>query len=217
MRIKTLLGIALAGLLAASPLKAQDSLEGSLDNASTYFWRGKELLKGWMGQPSVTLNRESLSTGLWANYDYKTGKITEIDYSLGTERELRDMAVAGGFTLYGYPDDTPSTLEVNAGLTAALLLSPSIRLYHDFMLGSYAELSAKHSFGLLRLEVTPSALVGYNHYYDCDISGFSHCELSLSWDVPFFFGTSVSHRLAHSFPISEGFDRKTYVTVGLNL
>jgi uncharacterized protein (TIGR02001 family) len=164
--------LALAALVAGVSASAADGqstpLAVSIDATyvSTYVFRGLETA-GASIQPSIEANYKNFYAGAWYSREFDGDINAETDLYAGHNFALNDTFTADvGVTRYLYEggsSDLDST-EVYLGVTADVLLSPSLYSYYDFdneqttFIASIGHSVPVESLGL---QVDFSALTGY--------------------------------------------------------
>lgn len=159
--MKKLLLIALTGLLtigASAPVMALGPLDvdAELPFYSKYVWRGTNRVNDSVMQPSLDVGLFGFTLGVWGNYDLtdingKSGKFTEVDYTLGYELTLPLVNLGGGFISYDFPEhDIPGTTEFYLSGGVNVLLSPKLEVFFDIdeIKGTYWLATIDHDFGL---------------------------------------------------------------------
>lgn len=137
-----LVGAAVAVTLGMGPsLRAERpvSVAVTSDLYGQYVWRGQRLNKEPVFQPGATVTARGLTAGVWGNMDLtdihdERYAFTEVDYSLGYAGSLPGTdkwSYSAGFIYYDLSLADLKTLEVYAGLTWNVPLSPSVTVYYD--------------------------------------------------------------------------------------
>jgi len=196
-------------LYAAGPV----SVGLTADLFSEYVWRGQRLNKEAVFQPGATLTYKGFTGGIWGNMDLtdihdEQYNLTEVDYSLGytnTFPGTEKWSYSAGFIYYDFPPVNFKTMEVYAGLTWNVLLSPSVTVYYDFdkdeagdpdaddlTKGTYVVLAVSHTLekvipvGSAPLDVKLGAGLGwgdseYNKgYWGVDEAKFNDLDFSVA-------------------------------------
>jgi uncharacterized protein (TIGR02001 family) len=164
--------LALAALAVSVSAYAQDTAKTSelavtLDTTyvSTYVFRGVRLSDDAI-QPSVEASYGNFYAGLWYSDDVNAIASSETDVYAGYNIAINETFSADvGLTRYLYDGESVGdTTEAYVGLSADVLLSPSVYYYHDFDLevNSYIA-SIGHSVPVEQVGVTLdlSATFGY--------------------------------------------------------
>ncbi len=129
-------GMASSSLFAAGPV----SIGLTADFFTDYVWRGQRLNEDAVFQPGATATYKGFTGGVWGNMDLtdihdERYNLTELDYSLGYAGNFPGtdkLSYSAGFIYYDFPTVDLKTMEVYAGLTWNVLLSPSVTVYYDF-------------------------------------------------------------------------------------
>jgi hypothetical protein len=151
-------------LVASSFAWAQDgpSVTASNDFLSKYVWRGQLLVDDWVTQPSVSVGYKGFTASVWGNLCLTDevdaeGEFTEFDYSLDYTAPIPGQDVFSfslGTIYYRFPNQVfDPTLEVYGGLSAAVPLSPTVKVFYDVsdridedgIEGSYIQFSIGHT------------------------------------------------------------------------
>jgi len=187
------------------------SIGADVTFSSKYVWRGLLLTDGPVMQAGATVAWKGLSLNLWGNLDLddvngNRGEFNEMDITLDYTHELiGPLSGSVGLVFYDFPN-TPfnATTEIYAGLSADVLLQPSLTAYFDIdeADGVYLSLDVGHSFELPDLAENVSAALDlsagfgwgdadYNRFYfGAASSGFSDFHSSLS--LPISLGEYVT-------------------------
>jgi uncharacterized protein (TIGR02001 family) len=140
---KTIMTVTAAALMVSIPSFAGDAFSFSADltTASSYVWRGYDVLDGveLPVQPSLTVAHSSgLSLNAWGSFgllDRSSGvdNWDEVDVTLDYNRDLNDMfSMSAGVIVYLFPNtSTAKTMELYASVSAKTILSPSVSVYYD--------------------------------------------------------------------------------------
>jgi hypothetical protein len=151
---KSLVLIAGAAVMTATPLGSQVSLTLGADPVTHYVWRGIDVLGGGIPvQPWATaeFGATGLSVTAWGSFatadrDFQIAGVPrsdmdEMDITLDFSRDAGPLALSIGGIHYsyfsqGYPSETTTTYEayVGAGL-ARLPFAPTVTAFYDFNLG----------------------------------------------------------------------------------
>lgn len=188
----------------------------SSDFFSKYVWRGQLLVDDWVAQPAVGVAYKGFTASIWSNLCLTDevdaeGEFTEFDYSLDYTTLIPGQDVLSfsvGTIYYRFPNQPfDPTLEVYAGLSAALPLSPAIKLFYDVgdsidkdnIEGSYVQFSIGHTIEKVQkwsddaccnLQLGASvgyATAGYNKgYFGVDDAALN--DLTLSVALPICLG-----------------------------
>jgi uncharacterized protein (TIGR02001 family) len=165
--------LALAALAVGASAYAQDTAKTSdlavtldVTYVSDYVFRAKKVADDSI-QPSVEAAYGDFYAGLWHSNDINSSKgFSETDLYAGYGLAINETFSADlGVTRYTYQGSGSSadnTTEVYAGLSADVLLSPSVYYYHDFDLevNTYIA-SIGHSFPIEQLGVSLDASATY--------------------------------------------------------
>ncbi|MCU0791718.1 MAG: TorF family putative porin [Opitutaceae bacterium] len=201
--------LALAALTAGLTAQAQDAApaaEGSalsvtvdVTYVSDYVFRGAKL-GGASIQPSVEAAYGDFYAGAWHTSELSntTANATETDLYAGYGLALTDtLSLDAGVTRYTYEGGSnDDTTEVYVGLSADVLLSPSLYYYYDFDLETY----------------TVEASVGYSLPIDAvntslDLSGaVGHVGAPGEDRTYFVVGAAVPYALSETATLTVGVD-----------
>lgn len=123
-----------------------------------YIWRGQELSRDSLViEPSITTSYKGFSANLWSNVDldpYSSdpaadteAKLNETDITLSYAHDFGSAGLEVGYIYYGL-SGIPDTQEIYAGISANVLLSPSLKVYKDIGHGEawYLLLGISHEF-----------------------------------------------------------------------
>lgn len=214
-------GVCAAGAVAlgmGQPSYAEGAASAGFtsDLLSEYVWRGQRLNKEPVFQPGVTAAYKGCTGGIWGNMDLtdihdEPHSLTEVDYSLGYTHmfpRAEEWSYWAGFVYYDLTAANLKTLEVYAGLTWNVLLSPSVTVYcdldkdeagdpeaDDLTKGRYVVLALSHtmekavSLGGMSLDIRLGAGLGwgdseYNEgYWGVDGGGFNDLDFSVAVPV----------------------------------
>ncbi len=204
--------ILLCGLTVLSAPTAGIAAEVGLDLpvVSSYVWRGLEVNKEAVFQPSLTVplgydlgfnfwgNMDLSGYGEEAGYGNRSGEFTEIDLTLDYSKSFGPITADVGIISYMFPGVAATTHELFASFSADVPTSPSLAVYSDVdeIKGSYFLLGLSHSFELKTgplnsLDLSASAGYGsasYNRgYFGLDKA--APVDLVLGLSLPFSFGT----------------------------
>lgn len=125
----------------------------SADYYSKYIWRGQNINDESVLQPSVFVSAYGFTGSIWGNLDLtnsngNSSEFTEFDYTLDYTAAIpgvESVSFSAGVIHYRFPS-TPfnPTTELYGGLSAAVPLSPAIKVYYDVdqIEGAYIQLSA---------------------------------------------------------------------------
>ncbi len=175
-------------VLAEESTEKEISVGLNADFLSQYIWRGQQLNKDWVFQPSVDIGYESLSASIWGNLDLtkdndQRGEFSEIDYILEQsdavpaigDFEIKGLNYSVGAIYYAsHQHDSSDMTEVFWGFGLDYQLSPSIKIYHDagqpkrtyvvFSLEYSYEKIAEISGAPVGMDVSAGLGWGSNHY-----------------------------------------------------
>lgn len=129
--------LALAALAAGVSAQAQNALSVTVDVTfvSDYVFRGVHLDNSSI-QPSVEISYGDFYVGIWHSNSIGSAKFvnSETDLYLGYGFAINDtLSLDVGVTQYTYSGASDTT-EFYAGISADVLLSPSVYYYHDTVL-----------------------------------------------------------------------------------
>jgi hypothetical protein len=200
-------------LVTVAGVSAQDEpalgFDFGADYVGKYVWRGQKLADQSF-QPYAGFSYGSLSGSVWASIDASnvngnSGEATEVDYSLDWTDVLpgvESLSYSAGIINYTFPNTTTnSTLELYVGLSADVLLSPSITAYFDVdeAEGTYLSFGVGHSFesiavisGDIPVGLDLGASLGwgdgdYNDFYWAAGTGSGLNDLVVSASLPMEF------------------------------
>ncbi len=161
--MKKLMMMALTGLVlvtAAAPVLALGPVDVEADLAlnSKYVWRGMVETPDVVLQPGATVSFLGFGAGFWGNIDTNdvngpdaAWEFNEFDWILSYSLSLAILNLDAGFINYTFPhSDAASTTEFYFGASVSVLLSPSLKVYHDIdqIKGTYWEASISHAMAL---------------------------------------------------------------------
>jgi hypothetical protein len=145
-----------AGAAWAGEVTADVNTDVSL--LSNYVWRGQNLGEDGVIQPNLSIGfGYGLSLGVWANYNIdddrysSSHQVNEVDYTIDYSRDLGPVGISLGVIYYDFPRTGGfDTQEWYAGVTANILLSPTLTVYRDFheFDGTYIALGIGHDIEL---------------------------------------------------------------------
>jgi hypothetical protein len=191
---------------------AQDapSVTASSDFFSKYVWRGQNVVDDWVAQPNVSLAYKGFTGSIWGNLCLTDevdaeGEFTEFDYSLDYTAAIPGqdlLSFSLGAIYYRFPNTVfEPTTELYGGLSAALPLSPAIKIFRDIDVidGSYIQFSLGHTIEKIHTwteecycGVQLGASLGYGTskynegYFGVEDGGFN--DLTLSAALPISLG-----------------------------
>ena len=227
-----LAALLLAAAFAATPALAAIEVNGSayVGYFDKYLWRGFDLSGSLpVVQGGVNLSSHGFTLGYWTNIQTKTddgvglkgGDATETDITIDyTFSPVDKVNVSIGNIWYAL-DGLEDTKEVYLGVSAAVPLNPTIKVYYDYDMakenGLFYTASVSHSFEFNdKLSATLGALVSYNdesdyaiYYYDpvsdCNktYSDWHNYELSASATYKINDQFSITPSFTFSSPISD--------------
>lgn len=143
---------------------------------SRYVWRGFLVTDDPVIQGSVTVDYKDLSFNVWGNVDTTDANGTEwdlneinltLDYGRAFAIGCVDLEWSVGAIGYFFPiTDTPTLLEVYAGISADVLLQPSLFVYREVLDQeyTYAAFDIGHAFDLGRPMLDLAAGVGWGDH-----------------------------------------------------
>lgn len=160
---------------------------------SRYLFAGLPFSSDWVGQAQVTVTASGFTFNGYANYDFDTEELNELDVWGDYFHAFNDVVGAYiGAGLYNFKNvvevgEFSATPEIYGGVAFFTVLNPTIYVAHDFDLGDgthgYASLS--HSVPVGTVTLTATGRLAYNADYWRDGSGFSYTDLNVSAGVPF--------------------------------
>jgi hypothetical protein len=193
----------------------------SADVMSNYVWRGQKLSNSWVVQPSVGITYGVFGANIWANYDSDAkidegdghGEFNETDITLNYSRSIDKITLTAGYIYYAL-NNANDTQELYLSAGYDTLLKPTLTLYYDYDEGNGAFLvaSISHSFEVskdIALNLGASASYNINNKvmgFDQDgkdFSNFYNAELSSSVSIPISKATTLTPKVAYSFPLSS--------------
>lgn len=165
MKSKSFITLISIGIMSANVLAVELDVGLSADFFDKYIWRGQVYNHKAVVQPSATIGKDGFSLNIWGNMplaDNDPGgrrtTFNELDYTLDYSGEAGLLSYSVGSILYTFPTPSgagsatanPTTMELYAGASVDVLLSPSITLYRDIRAnnGWYGTLGIGHSFTL---------------------------------------------------------------------
>jgi hypothetical protein len=162
--VKIMSCAAVVWLAGSTFARAEDgpSVTVSSDFFSKYVWRGQLPVDDWVAQPAVSLAYKGFTGSIWGNLCLTDeidaeGEFSEVDYALDYTAALpgQDLfSFSVGTIYYRFPNQVyDPTLEVYAGLSAAVPLSPAVKIFYDVadnidkdnIEGSYVQFSIGHT------------------------------------------------------------------------
>lgn len=214
--------LVLAATVAATPARAAIEVTGSayVGYFDKYLWRGYDLSGSLpVVQGGVNLSSNGFTLGYWTNIQTKTddgegfvgGDATETDITLDyTFSPVDKLNVSVGNIWYAL-DGLEDTKEVYLGLSLAVPLTPTVKVYYDYDMaeenGLFYTASVSHSVGVTdKLTVGAGALVSYNDESDYavgDYSDWHNYELSATATYALTDQLSITPSLLFSSPISD--------------
>ena len=216
--VKIMSCAAIALLVMSASASAQDSpsITASSDFFSKYVWRGQLLVDDWVAQPGVSVAYKGFTASIWSNFcltneiDAKN-ESTEFDYSLDYTVAIPGLdllSFSAGTIYYRFPNQPfEPTLEVYGGFSAAVPLSPAIKVFYDVgnsidqdgIEGNYIQFSLGHTIEKIaswtedcHCNLCLGASVGYGTagydkgYFGVNAGGFN--DLTLSAALPICLG-----------------------------
>jgi len=208
-----------AGLLTVQPIKAEErqpvTIDVSADLLNKNVFRGVTYSKSPILQPNLYLRYNNFSANVWSNVGIEDRKLTEVDYTLGYNRQIKNgINFSLGYTLYTFPNPFGNnTQEVYCRLGLENLLNPNLTVFADFKQGKgvYGELASGYEF---ERSIGISVILHYNYGYFRNGNGLSHGTISLSkpFEVKWIV---VSPKLSVAKSLSKNFGNEVYG--GLNL
>jgi hypothetical protein len=242
--------LALATTVIATPALAAIEVGGCayVGYFDKYLWRGYDLSGGLPAvQGGVNLTTNGFTLGYWTNFqtkdddtdldgelNYTGGDVTETDITIDyTFSPIDKLNVSVGNIWYDLEDGLEDTKEAYLGLSAAVPLTPTVKVYYDYDQaeenGLFYTASVSHSFAVVdKLNLTVGALVSYNDKSDYSIpyedpdtgenvsySDWHNYELSASATYAITDQISITPSFVYSSPISdEAKDVIDYETLG---
>jgi len=228
--MKKLIVIAFALTLAlvavSTPALATIEVEGDayVGVYDKYLWRGFDLSNGQpVAQGGVDISALGFTLSYWSNVQLSNGntadidwldgdEVTETDITLDYTHDFGPVSVSVGDIYYNF--NVPgNTHEVYLGLTADVLLAPSLKIYYDWdianeldMDGLYYSLGVSHSFDLMeKISLGLGATANYNDEspFVGEYSDWHNYELSASIDYAVTDQISVTPSFLFSSGISD--------------
>ncbi len=206
----------IAGSFAGAGEDPNISVTVASDFFSKYVWRGQLLVNDWVAQPSVSLGYQGFTASLWSNFCLTNeidaqSEFTEFDYALDYTAALPGqdlLSFSVGAIYYRFPNQPfDPTLEVYGGLSAALPLTPAVKVFYDTgdsvdedgIEGTYIQFSVGHSIEKIQkwteecyCDLQLGASVGYatsgydKGYFGVDDAAFN--DLTLTAGLPITLG-----------------------------
>ncbi len=224
MRVAKIVSCAVVAWLSVSVLASVQNAPSvivSSDFLSEYIWRGQNVVDDWVAQPNVSLAYKGFTGSIWGNLDLTGafvdgGEFNEFDYTLDYMAAVPGqdlLSFSLGVIYYRFPNTVfKPTTELYGGLSAALPLSPAIKIFRDVdeIDGSYIQLSLGHTIEKLQkwtedcycgLQLGAGLAYGtssYNEgYFGLEHGGFN--DLTLSAALPICLGRwTIKPILAYS-------------------
>jgi len=234
------------GLAVAEEAEKTLGIDVSADFFGKYVWRGQNLNNSSVFQPSVGVTYGGLTGSVWGNLDMtdsndNKGEFTEYDFTLDYSAAVPGVEKLGfsiGAIQYNFPSVNNDTLEIYAGLSADVLLSPSLTVYQDVdeANGTYVAFGVGHTFEKI-VELSPTMPValelgasvgwgdsGFNEYY-WGVDNSKMNDLTLSMALPTeMFGWTVSPSVNYVTLLSDRIrstdayaQKSDYVFAGLSV
>jgi uncharacterized protein (TIGR02001 family) len=161
------------GILPAYEIEAS----ATIDVYNKYMWRGFTLDTDPVIQPGFNLSGYGFTISYWGSYDVSqddTSASDEQDFIIDYTYEIEDTAsISVGHTNYAFPTADTYSKEWYIGISAPVVLSPSITYYYDYGKedqgggdGSYLNLAIGHSLTILedpQITLDLGANVGFNN------------------------------------------------------
>ncbi len=223
-----ILVLAIALLTVPFLLRAEISVgvDAELAGVTKYIWRGMEVNKDFVLQPSVTAKVGSFSFNTWGNMDTtdygkeagygdQSGRFTEIDLTLSYSYSYELLNFTGGIINYSFPNTgLSSTYEAFVALGLGTILSPTLSLYYDIdnIHGLYGNFGVSHSFEISKeVALNLSSSIGYGSS-DFNEGYFGNSNGGL---VDFNLGANVTFALNKHFKIKPFITFSSIVDSGL--
>lgn len=177
----------------AAPAAAQVNVSVETRALSRYLFAGLPFSTGWVGQGQVVVGVSGFTFNGYANYDFDTEEINELDIWGDYFHAFND--VFGGYIgagLYNFKNvvevgEFSATPEIYGGLAFFTVLNPTLYVAHDFDLGSgtHAYASVSHDVPVGIVTLTATGRLAYNAKYWRDASGFGYADLNVAGAIPF--------------------------------
>lgn len=201
--------LALAALAAGASVQAQDaaalSVTVDVSYVSDYVFRG-QLLANDSVQPSVEVAYGDFYAGAWHSNEVNGTTDSETDLYIGYGFALNDtISLDAGVTRYLYNGQSGAdTTEVYVGVSADVLLSPSLYYYYDFdREASTFELSIGYSFPIdaINASLDLSAKAGYASKGGEYVNPYSNEDYTY-----YVVGAAVPYKLSETATFTVGVD-----------
>jgi len=229
MKNVTKMVTAVAILIIASATLAEEAELGfsaGADYLGKYIWRGQNLSDDPVFQPSVGMSYGPVSLSLWGNMDTtningNSGDFSELDTTLGIAGNIpgiEGVSYTAGAIYYDFPGTSyPDTVEIYAGLSLALPLSPSLTIYRDVdeAKGTYYSFGVSHTIEKIAdlgcntlVGMSAGASIGYansaynKYYWGVDSSEVQDLTLSLAFPAT-IGGWTVTPKMGYSKLLSS--------------
>lgn len=222
-----LAALVLAATVVTTPALAAIEVGGSayIGYFDKYLWRGYDLSGGMpVVQGGVNLTSNGFTLGYWTNIQTKSddvdndgtndfigGDATETDITLDYTFSPVDKLNVSVGTIWYALDGLEDTKEAYLGLSLAVPLTPTVKVYYDYDMAEENALfytgSVSHSYAVTdKLTVAASALVSYNDESDYAVGNYSdwhNYELGASATYAVTDQISITPSFLYSSPISD--------------
>jgi hypothetical protein len=192
---------------------ADIGISGGAGFFSHYMWRGIQLSKETVIQPSFTLSYGGAAINLWGNYDLNDSELNEIDYTFSYGQSIEKWSLEAGFVHFDLKEGLDSD-EIYLSAKYDSFVVPKLRAYYDIKEGTGAFLQG--GIGLpfqpfenycMSLDVALSYLAD-DGYVALDskgkeFQGFFNAEISLSGSLVLNDHASIDPYAAYSFGMSD--------------
>jgi hypothetical protein len=213
-------------LIATADENSPVKFRFSTDYYSKYIWRGQNINDESVLQPCVYVSAYGFTGSIWGNLDLtnsngNSDEFTEFDYTLDYTTAIpgvESVSFSAGVIHYRFPSTTfNSTTELYGGLSAAVPLSPAIKVYYDIdeIEGCYMQLSVGHTIEKITrwredcyCNIQFGAAIGYgtskyNEGYFGVESGALN-DLTISGALPICFGRwTIKPSVGYSTMLSD--------------
>jgi len=190
---KKMLNLGMAACLTAcsafAPAKAiaeKLNLGFRTDCFSKYVSRGMTYSENPVIQPSISVNKGSLTAIGITNFDTQCSEFNEYDLVLDYTKTAGNITFSSGYGLYTFPGtEMQKTEEVYASATLEKTFRPTLKAVYDFDKGKglYAELSAGKDISIGKTTISATGKLGYNNKYFREKSSLSNLEVNLSMPI----------------------------------
>lgn len=203
--------LVLAALVAGVSAQAQEAAKSDLSvtvdvtYVSDYVFRG-QLLANDSIQPSIEAAYGDFYAGVWYSDDVNGTALSETDVYAGYGFAVTDtIKLDAGVTRYLYDGQSSGdTTEVYAGVSADVLLSPSVYYYYDFdREANTVEVSIGYSLPIdaIKASLDLSAKAGYTSKGGQYVNGYSNEDYTY-----YVVGAAIPYKLSETATLTVGVD-----------